>query len=161
VSTDLAPAPTAQAGAFPRWAAVASVLICVLGTAVAGYLTYAHYTTAANLYCSDSGLVNCALVTTSKYSHPFGIPVAVAGLGWFLAMLVLCLPPMWRSGNPWVARLRLLGSLVGVGTVVWLVYVELFKLNAICLYCTAVHALTLVLFGVILFATALRVPAEA
>jgi uncharacterized membrane protein len=43
----------------------------------------------------------------------------------------------------------------GVATVVWLVYAELFKIDAICLWCTVVHAITVVLFGVVLLAEAL------
>jgi uncharacterized membrane protein len=35
---------------------------------------------------------------------------------------------------------------LGVGMILWLLYVELFKLDAICLYCTGVHVLTLLLF---------------
>jgi uncharacterized membrane protein len=38
---------------------------------------------------------------------------------------------------------------------VWLVYAELFKIDAICLWCTVVHAITVVLFGVVLVAEAL------
>jgi uncharacterized membrane protein len=34
--------------------------------------------------------------------------------------------------------------------VIYLVYTELFTLNAICLWCTAVHAITLALFAVIM-----------
>jgi uncharacterized membrane protein len=146
---------------FPRWAPILSTIICVAGIAVASYLTYAHFTTAKNLACSDKGFVNCAKVTTSSYSHPFGIPVAVAGLVWFVGMFVLCLPPAWRMANEWVHRLRLLGAVAGIGTVFWLVYVELIKLDSICIYCTAVHALTFLLFVVIVFATALRTPAPA
>jgi uncharacterized membrane protein len=30
--------------------------------------------------------------------------------------------------------------------ILWLVYVELFRLDALCLYCTAVHVITVLLF---------------
>jgi uncharacterized membrane protein len=38
--------------------------------------------------------------------------------------------------------------------VFYLVYVELFRVDAICLWCTGVHLTTIVLFGVILAARA-------
>ena len=38
---------------------------------------------------------------------------------------------------------RLVWSLAGVGTALWLVYAELFKIDAICLWCSAVHVITL------------------
>jgi uncharacterized membrane protein len=38
--------------------------------------------------------------------------------------------------------------------VLYLVYVELFRIGAICLWCTAVHVLAVCLFGVVLAARA-------
>ncbi len=37
--------------------------------------------------------------------------------------------------------------------VLYLVYVELFRISAICLWCTAIHVTAVCLFGVILAAT--------
>ena len=34
--------------------------------------------------------------------------------------------------------------------VLWLVYAELFLIGAICLFCTAVHALTFILFALVI-----------
>jgi len=42
--------------------------------------------------------------------------------------------------------------------VIWLMYAELVKLRHICEYCTVVHILTVALFIVIVFGTALAVP---
>ncbi len=44
--------------------------------------------------------------------------------------------------------------MLGVGFVAYLVYTELFTLDAICLWCTAVHVITLGLFAVIALGTA-------
>lgn len=140
-------------GAAPRWPAVAGLVICVLGLADSAYLTYAHYTTAANLACSTKGFIDCAAVTTSSYSHILGIPVAVLGLAYFAFMTPLMLPVAWRSPNPWLRRVRLASSVVGVGMVLWLLYVELIKLDNLCEYCTGVHVLTLGLFLVVAFGT--------
>jgi uncharacterized membrane protein len=35
--------------------------------------------------------------------------------------------------------------------VLYLIYTELFTLNAICLFCTIVHVITFLLFGLIMF----------
>ena len=48
---------------------------------------------------------------------------------------------------------RLAWSLIGVGTALWLVYAELFKIDAICLWCTAVHVITLAVFVTTIFGT--------
>jgi uncharacterized membrane protein len=141
------------APATPRWPAVAGIVICVLGLADAAYLTYAHYTSATNLACSTKGFVDCAAVTTSRYSHIFGFPVSVLGLVYFAFMLPLMLPVAWRSRNRWLRLVRLGASIVGIGMVLWLVYVELVKLDNLCEYCTGVHVLTFALFIVIALGT--------
>jgi uncharacterized membrane protein len=137
----------------PRWAAPVSLLVCVLGIAVASYLTYAHYTDVRNLACSDRGVVNCAKVTTSAQSHFLGMPVAVLGLAYFVAMAGLCLPWAWRRPELIVRVGRLVAAGGGVIMVLWLVYAELFIIDAICLYCSVVHGLTLVFFLVVAAAT--------
>ena len=40
-------------------------------------------------------------------------------------------------------------SVVGVGFIFYLVYAELFVIHAICLWCSSVHLLTLVIFGAV------------
>jgi uncharacterized membrane protein len=44
--------------------------------------------------------------------------------------------------------------------VFYLVYAELFVLDAICLWCTAVHVITVALFGAIAWGTAVVEPAD-
>jgi uncharacterized membrane protein len=135
------------------WPSAAGLVICVLGLADAAYLTYAHYTTAANLHCSTKGFIDCAAVTTSRYSHVFGLPVSVLGLAFFAFMLPLMLPVAWRSRNRYLRLVRLGAAVVGIGMVLWLVYVELIKLDALCEYCTGVHILTFALLIVVGFGT--------
>lgn len=148
-------AARAAAVPIPRWLAPLALLIIVLGLAVSTYLTVAHYTEPKILACPDTGVINCAKVTTSSYSELLGIPMAVLGLAFFVGMLPLNLPIAWRSHNPLIRRLRLAGTATGVLMVFYLVYTELFRLDAICLYCTAVHALTIILFILTALGTAL------
>ena len=138
---------------MPRWPGVAGTVLSVLGLGVAGYLTYEHFTSSSTLACSDNGIVNCLKVTTSSYSAVAGVPVAVLGLVFFAVMLVLQLPPMWRRPEQAIRLGRLAWAVVGLGTVLYLLYAELFEIDAICLWCTAVHVLTLVLFGTTVYAT--------
>ena len=138
---------------MPRWPGVVGTVLSVLGLGVAGYLTYEHFTASSTLACSDNGIVNCLKVTTSSYSAVAGVPVAVLGLVFFAIMLVLQLPPMWLRPEPLVRIGRLAWAVVGLGTVLYLLYAELFAIDAICLWCTSVHVLTLVLFGTTVFAT--------
>jgi uncharacterized membrane protein len=132
-----------------------TLLVSVAGLAVAAYLTYEHFTAGSTLACPDTGVVNCVKVTTSQYSDFLGIPVALLGLGFFAAMTVLSLPPLWRTESPWPGRVRLAAVVVGVIFVCYLIWAELFRIDAICLWCTVVHALTLVLFGLVVVRQAL------
>jgi uncharacterized membrane protein len=138
----------------PTWAVATSLGLSLIAVAIASYLTVAHYADPSALACPDTGVVNCTLVTTSPESVVFGIPVAVIGLVWALAVLGLCLPWAWRAQAEWVDRARLLATGAGALMVVYLVYTELFRIGAICVWCTAIHVTALTLFGVVMGARA-------
>ena len=139
---------------LPRWLVLGSLALAVAGVLVAGYLTIEHYTASTTLACPDTGVINCQKVTTSAQSKVLGIPVALLGLLYFVVMLAASLPAVWRMTQPAVRFGRLAFAVVGVGFVVYLVYAELFVLDAICLWCTAVHVLTVALFALVAFGTA-------
>jgi uncharacterized membrane protein len=138
----------------PVWAEASSLGLCLVAVAVASYLTITHYADPLALACPDTGIVNCTLVTTSSWSAIAGVPLAVLGLGWALVMTGLCVPWAWRSPARWVDAARLGISAAGAAMVVYLVYVELFRLSAICLWCTAMHVTAVCLFGIVLAARA-------
>lgn len=131
----------------PVAAAWVATVAAIGGLGVSVYLTVVHYTEPLALSCPDTGVVNCAKVTTSDASMLFGtIPVALAGAVFFAAMLVLTIPPAWRVAPRLLGPARLLGATGGVGMVVYLVWVEVWDLRAICLWCTVVHVLAFVMF---------------
>ena len=143
-----------EAGQIPRWTQYTAPALSFAAVVVASYLTVTHYSDPAALACPDTGVVNCTLVTTSSWSVFLGVPVAVLGLAWSLVMLGLTVPWSWRIASVGLDRARLAVSGVGAVAVLYLVYVELFRIGAICLWCTAVHVLTVCLFGVVLAARA-------
>jgi uncharacterized membrane protein len=140
----------------PLWMQLATFALALAGLGVSIYLTIAHFTESALLGCSESGLVNCTKVTTSAQSYVFGIPVAVLGLAFFLAAVVLMSPWAWRSARyrREIYLIRLASLVVAMGFVLYLLYAELFIIGSICLYCTSVHAITFLLFGLTVFAAA-------
>jgi uncharacterized membrane protein len=131
---------------------VVSLLLSLAGLGISTYLTIAHYNTGVVLSCPNTGVINCAKVTSSAQSSLLGIPVALLGLLFFVGMTVLCLPQAWARER--LILVRLGAAATGILFVFYLVYAELFILDAICLWCTSVHVVTLLLFGTILFATA-------
>ncbi len=137
----------------PRWPAPVGTLTSTAGLGVAAYLTYEHYSGSTSLVCTDKGIVNCLRVTTSSYSHLAGFPVAVLGLIFFAVMLVFQLPVAWNRTEPAIRTARVAWAVVGLATAVYLLYAELFRIDAICLWCTTVHILTFILFVSTVLAT--------
>lgn len=133
---------------------VTSLGLSLLGLAVSTYLTYEHYSASTTLACPETGAINCVKVTTSTYSTFLGVPVALLGLLFFVAMTGLSLPAAWQSANPWLRRARTSAACGGVAFVLYLVWAELFRIDAICLWCTAVHVVTVLLFAVVLLGEA-------
>jgi uncharacterized membrane protein len=143
-------------GTVPLWLQLVTFAVALAGLGVSIYLTIAHFTESALIGCSESGLVNCTKVTTSPQSYAFGIPVAVLGLAFYVFAAAMMSPWSWQW--QWrrreVALIRLASVVVGIGFVIYLLYAELFLIGSICLYCTSVHVLTFVLFGLTVFAAA-------
>lgn len=138
----------------PRWAWPVTLLLALAGLAISAYLTDAHYNSSVVLACPDTGVVNCAKVTSSGESMIFGvIPVAATGLGYYLVVTIAMLPQLWRNTTPLVRWGRLGLMVAGIGMVIYLVYAELFLIDAICLYCTAVHVITFLLLAAVAIAT--------
>lgn len=138
--------PSAGTGAAPT----AALVLALAGLLVSAYLTVEHYTSAGTFACPESATVNCVKVTTSAYSALLGAPVALLGLLFYVVMSALSLPlaPL-RSAA--AVRLRLALACVGVVFVIYLVWAELFRIDAICLWCSAVHVITIGLFGVLVY----------
>lgn len=143
-----------------RWPGLTSLIIALAGLGVSSYLTVEHFSSSPSFACPESSTINCLKVTTSHWSHLGPIPVAVLGLAFFLAMTALCVPPAWRWRR--LDPLRVAGAALGVVVALVLVWIELFKVDAICLYCTAVHVCSLLLLGTVLWTTSeLRAQARA
>jgi uncharacterized membrane protein len=145
---------TTQRRVLPRWITITTLGLSLLAVGLTAYLTITHYTDPTALACPDTGIVNCTAVTTSSWSVILGVPVALIGLLWAASMTALNSSWAWRSSARWLDAARLVLSGAGALMVFYLVYVELFRVDAICLWCTGVHVNTIALFGVILAARA-------
>jgi uncharacterized membrane protein len=128
---------------------LSTLALSLVGLGISTYLTVAHYVGTQALACSDTGVINCAKVTTSAQSVIFGIPVAVLGLCFYVAMVALTVPPAWRTTHRVVHVIRLGAVIVGMGLVLYLIGAELLIIGNICLWCSAVHVVTFLLFVLI------------
>lgn len=108
-------------------------LLTVAGMGIAGYLTTVHYADQP-IVCSSIG--DCELVNSSTYASLGGVPVAVMGLGAYASMLVL-IAGAWLRRSP-VMLLAAWGiALASFGFSMYLTYIELRVLYAICVWCVA------------------------
>lgn len=114
-----------------RSARAAVAALALLGAGIAGYLTYTHYRGIAPV-CTTGG---CEEVQTSDYADLGGIPVAVIGLAGYLALLVTAL-----VRSPAAAAAGVAMALGGLGFTLYLVYVQLAILEAVCIWCLASDA---------------------
>jgi uncharacterized membrane protein len=119
--------------------------LAVLGTAIAGYLTWVHYSGRLAL-CTGAG--GCETVQASRYAVVAGVPVALLGL---LAYLGLLLVTGWRVraglATPNGVMLALFGlALAGVLYSAYLTYLELFVIHAICPWCASSAAIMAAIF---------------
>ncbi|WP_298336221.1 vitamin K epoxide reductase family protein [Ferrimicrobium sp.] len=136
---------------YPLWV-IWLVRILALGAlGVAIYLTIAHYDTKVSLLCPDNATINCQEVTTSPQSMIVGIPVAVLGLAYYVIVSVLAWWPRAKATTTF-ELIRLIVALGGVGFILYLVYAEIVEIGAICLWCTSVHLITILIFLLLLYA---------
>jgi uncharacterized membrane protein len=108
---------------------IALLLVSSIGICVAGYLTYVHYQPAA-LICTASG--GCEAVQDSKYAVLAGIPIAILGLSAWIAALGLTI---WNSELARTLTAAL--AVAAVAFAVYLVILQLFVIDAICVWCMA------------------------
>jgi uncharacterized membrane protein len=110
-----------------------------LGIGVAVYITIAD--AGGDAPACLAGGSGCETVANSSYSHLAGVNVAVFGIVGY----VLLLASAFFVGD----AVRLGGfavALAGFGFSVYLTYIEIFKIEAICQWCVASAALMTVLF---------------
>jgi uncharacterized membrane protein len=105
----------------------ASAAVALTGLAIAAYLTIVHYAGGEPVCAVAHG---CATVQQSDYAHLAGIPVALLGLLGYVAILA----SLARDGEPWRTATAFL-ALAGFGCSAWLTYVEVVRLDAICIWC--------------------------
>ena len=117
-----------------RSARLASAVVAVLGAAISGYLLYVRQT-GGTLVCSTGG---CETVQSSTYAELLGVPVAALGLAGFLGLLVTAL-----ARGEWARLSQATLALTALGFSIYLLYIQVAVVDAICQWCIATEVLTL------------------
>ena len=110
---------------------VASALLAVVGIGIATYLTVVHF---ADQPIVCSGIGDCEKVNSSRYAKLAGVPVAVLGLISYVTMLALIVAGLVRRDAMIVAAAWGV-ALAAFGFSMYLTYIELEVLDAICVWC--------------------------
>jgi uncharacterized membrane protein len=117
----------------------AIAFVAALGVGVATYIAIAE-SGGGSPVCLAGGS-GCKTVAESSYSHIAGVNIAVFGLVGYLLLLATAFfaSDLARFGGFAV-------SLGGFGYSIFLTYIEIFKIEAICQWCVASAVLMTILF---------------
>ena len=123
----------------------ASAVLSLAGIGVSGYLAYKRVA-GGSLVCTR--WADCDVVNNSVYSLLFGIPVSFIGLAGYLALLALAVAAFVTAGKTQraILLLSLLMALGGFGFSLWLTYVEIYIIEALCAWCLASALIIMLLF---------------
>lgn len=126
-----------------KWLYRASIALVIVGLLVSIYMTI-YKVTSNDSMCLGSG--DCSTVNASIYSEVNGIPVAVIGILGYVAILGVLIyekrtPFFKENGTLMIFGMALTGFLFTV----WLIYVEVALLHALCPFClTSQVSMTLI-----------------
>ncbi|MEX1169691.1 MAG: vitamin K epoxide reductase family protein [Chloroflexota bacterium] len=125
----------------------------VVGLVIASYLAIVELQGNAPVCGPIKG---CEEVALSEYSRIGGVPVAVYGVG--LSLLLLTLAVAWWKTDLYGLLLAHYGlSLAGVIFEAYFLYLQVFVIHAVCIWCTT-YGLSLILRFVVAFVVWLRQP---
>jgi uncharacterized membrane protein len=122
-----------------------SVALAVLGVLVSIYMTI-YKLTSNNAMCLGSG--DCSTVNASKYSEVYGIPVAFVGVLGYAGILALLILET-RAGRFFKnnSTLLIFGlAVTGFAFTLYLVYLEIFVIKALCPFCITSQITMTILF---------------
>ena len=111
-----------------------AALVALAGVFVALYLSLYKLGYIGTLVCQVG---SCETVQTSRWATLFGVPVAVWGVVFYLAVLAVALAGLTGALADSRRVSGLLVAMTGMGVLfsLWLTWLELFVIHAICIYC--------------------------
>ena len=127
-----------------RWLIKTSIGLAVLGVLVSAYMTIYKLTDDQSMCLGNGG---CSVVNSSIYSEVYGIPVAVIGMGGYgviLAALLLQGRSRFLQDNAIMLAFGL--TLAGFVFSLYLIYVELALIHALCPFCITSQVTITILF---------------
>ncbi|MBP6831555.1 MAG: thioredoxin domain-containing protein [Deltaproteobacteria bacterium] len=137
MTTDDAPPPAAPSRPDRSARELALQAICLVGLAASAMLMVDYI--RPPVFCADQGS-GCDAVRHSVFARPFGVPLPIPGVLFFVALLGASLLGARERARRLLASLGLLGVVAGVA----LVAIQGLILHHWCVYCLTVDASSLV-----------------
>ena len=128
---------------------LAAAAVAFVGIGVAAYLTWAHFS-GSSVVCVAGG--GCETVQESEYAEIAGIPVALLGVVAYTAVFALV---VWDGPTARLSAAAI--ALVGLLFSIYLLALQLFVIDAICVWCAVNDVLVAPLLAVL---TGLRLRAS-
>jgi uncharacterized membrane protein len=124
-----------------------AALVALGGVFVAGYLTLYKLGYIGTLACAVG---SCETVQTSRWATLFGYPVAAWGVAYYVGLLAVILAGLTAplADSRGVSRLLVAATATGLLFSLWLTYLELFVIHAICMWCVISALLATALFAI-------------
>ncbi len=109
-------------------------VLALAGAFVALYLTLYKVGVIGELACSVG---ECETVNTSRWATFLGLPVAAWGLATYVVLFVLAIAGLSERGSESRAISYMMVAISGWSVLfsMWLTYLELFVIHAICIWC--------------------------
>jgi uncharacterized membrane protein/protein-disulfide isomerase len=124
----------------------------VLGLGASSWSSYVHYSLLTvpgyTSFCDVSGAVSCTQAYLSQYGSLWGVPVALGGVIYFAAVLLMVGVAGQASakGRENVPAYVFALSTVALAFVLYLGWASFFKLNTVCLLCATTYVAVIALF---------------
>ena len=124
---------------------MAIATVALVGLFVAVYLTLYKLGAIGELTCTVG---SCETVQTSRWATFLGLPVAAWGVGFYLATLVVAFLGLQdrHADSPTLSLVLVAMSGWGVLFSGWLTWLELFVIDAICMWCVISAILVAIIF---------------
>lgn len=120
------------------------IVLAFLGLADTWYLAQSAFTNTA-LNCGIEALDQCNTVAQSEYSRIYGIPLALYGFAFYAAFFVLAALVTTMS-RPVFVKLMYWISVIGVLLSLYFLYLQVYVIEALCIYCLASIVIAALLF---------------
>jgi uncharacterized membrane protein len=139
---------------------MATAVLSLLGLFVAAYLWLYKAGYIGTLACGAGG---CETVQLSPYSVFLGVDVALYGIAGYLTLFALSLLGLHPTivGRAWPDRALVVLSGIGVAFTLYLTWLELFVIHAVCRWCVASAVIITLIFLAALTGTLRRTGAPA